>query len=198
MPLSPSTHNLLWVLIDCAAQQCHLFQGTKVQRSFPVSTAAKGLGEEVNSFKTPRGWHVIAEKIGCDAPDNAVFIAREWTGEIFTQAKRALSPDRDWILTRILWLHGMELGKNRGGKFDTYARHIYCHGSPNQSIDKGNASKGCVGLTSESIKVLYASVAIGTPLFIAETGKGIMPSEWVNKAAEIQATYALETLQYVD
>ena len=93
-----------------------------------VSAAAKGAGEENGSFKTPRGRHIIRAKIGAGAPPNTVFVRRRPTGEIYTSQLSAEHPERDWILTRILWLSGCEIGKNRLGSVDTMRRYIYIHG----------------------------------------------------------------------
>ena len=92
---------------------------------FPVSTAVNGVGCEKDSGCTPLGQHVIRAKIGEGAPVDTVFIARRQTGEICTPALMEEYPNRDWILTRILWLSGQEVGFNRLGNVDTMQRYIY-------------------------------------------------------------------------
>ena len=89
-----------------------------------------GVGERNGSGKTPHGWHYIRAAIGEGAPDNAVFRGRRWTGEEFSPALAKAHPERDWILTRILWLCGLEKGVNRGGQVDSQRRYIYLHGTP--------------------------------------------------------------------
>ena len=90
-----------------------------------VSTARNGVGEEAGSEKTPRGAHYIRAKIGAGLPPNSVLISRRPTNEIYSPQLRSAFPNRDWILTRILWLCGLERGKNRLGKVDTMQRYIY-------------------------------------------------------------------------
>ena len=95
-----------------------------VLRVYPVSTAGNGPGERSGSHCTPRGRHIVRAKIGAGAPLNTVFVGRRPTGEIWTPVLAAQYPDRDWILTRILWLSGCEVGFNRLGDVDTMRRYI--------------------------------------------------------------------------
>ena len=97
-----------------------------------VSTAGKGAGETEGSECTPRGEHIVCAKIGAGAPVNAVFVGRRLTGERYSPGLAKLHPERDWILTRILWLKGCESGRNRGGNVDTMRRYIYIHGAPDE------------------------------------------------------------------
>lgn len=131
-----------------------------------VSTARKGPGERANSECTPRGRHVIRAKIGADAPTNAVFASRRPTGEIYTPALRALYPQRDWILTRILWLSGLEPGINRLGGVDTMRRFIYIHGAPNEDVMGTPSSHGCIKMHNRDVVTLFDQVAPGTPVII--------------------------------
>ncbi|GMQ90285.1 MAG: L,D-transpeptidase [Gammaproteobacteria bacterium] len=131
-----------------------------------VSTARKGPGERANSECTPRGRHVIRAKIGAGAPTNAVFASRRPTGEIYTPALRALYPQRDWILTRILWLSGLEPGINRLGGVDTMRRFIYIHGAPNEDVMGTPSSHGCIKMHNRDVVTLFDQVAPGTPVII--------------------------------
>ena len=99
-----------------------------------ISTALKGVGEVNGSEQTPRGAHYIRAKIGAGLPENTVLVSRRPTGEIYSPRLRAAYPHRDWILTRILWLCGLEAGKNRLGKVDTMRRYIYIHGCPDEDV----------------------------------------------------------------
>ena len=101
-----------------------------VKGRYSVSTAANGAGCEKGSGCTPLGEHVVRAKIGASLPANTVFVGRRPTGEICTPELMAQCPERDWILTRILWLSGKEVGKNRLGNVDTMQRYIYIHGTP--------------------------------------------------------------------
>ena len=105
----------------------------KVLRAYAVSTAAKGAGEQMGSYQTPRGRHRIRARIGDGLPLGAVLRGRRPTGEICTPALMAEQPDKDWILTRILWLCGEEPGFNRGGLVDTMRRYVYIHGTPDET-----------------------------------------------------------------
>ncbi len=146
-----------------------LMSGSKIRRIFPVATASAGLGERVDSKKTPRGWHAIAEKHGDDCPSNAVFVGRRWTQELYSQELDNKNPERDWILTRILWLQGMEPGNNQGKGCDSYTRYIYIHGAPEAKVNRGRSTQGCINLTTPAMRILYKLVEVGTPVHIAES-----------------------------
>ena len=133
-----------------------------------VSTAANGVGCTKDSGCTPLGAHIIRAKIGADAPVNTVFVGRRPTGEICTPELMAQYPNRDWILTRILWLSGTEIGKNRLGNVDTMQRYIYIHGTPD-STDMGEVgSHGCVRMRNADVIELFDLVEAGTKVFISE------------------------------
>jgi L,D-transpeptidase YbiS len=130
-------------------------------RRYPVSTAANGPGEVSGSYCTPRGRHVIRARIGAGQPLNAVFVRRRPTGEIHDDEFAGRHPGRDWILTRILWLSGCEVGRNRLGNVDTMRRYIYIHGSPD-SVPMGQpGSHGCVRMRSAHIVDLFDRVNVG-------------------------------------
>ena len=131
-----------------------------------VSTARNGVGEEDGSEKTPRGAHYIRARIGAGLPVDAVLISRRPTGEIYSPSLRAAFPNRDWILTRILWLCGLEPGKNRLGKVDTMRRYIYIHGCPDEDPMGVPGSRGCVKMRNSEIIELFDRVAPGTRVII--------------------------------
>ena len=137
-------------------------------KKYSVSTAFLGVGEERNSFKTPRGKHIIRAKIGKDAPHNAVFVGRRWTGEIYSPELKKQFPDRDWMLTRILWLSGLEVGKNRLGLCDSMQRYIYIHGSPDESQMGVPISHGCIRMRNSDIIELFDWVPAGITIMIEE------------------------------
>lgn len=142
------------------------FDGVKAQ--YRVSTAANGVGCEKNSGCTPLGAHIIRAKIGADAPENTVFVGRRPTGEICTQQLMAAFPNRDWILTRILWLSGNEIGKNRLANVDTMQRYIYIHGTP-ESTELGKiGSHGCIRMRNSELIELFDLVNAGTPVLILQ------------------------------
>lgn len=154
--------------IDLARQTLHLSEGGRLLRDYRVSTAGKGAGERNGSFQTPRGRHVIRAKIGRGAPEGAVFVARRATGEIYTPALHQQYPNRDWILTRILWLSGLEPGKNRFGDVDTMRRYIYIHGTPDSTSLGTPGSHGCVRMANRDIVELFELVDAGTEVHIHE------------------------------
>ena len=149
-------------------QELHLFndEGAIVAR-YPVSTAANGVGCAKDSGCTPMGVHIIRAKIGADALTGTVFVGRRATGEICTPELIEQFPDRDWILTRILWLSGQELGKNRLGNVDTMQRYIYIHGSPDNVEMSKPGSHGCIRMRNADVIALFNTVPLGTRVFIA-------------------------------
>ena len=153
--------------IDIASQVLTLVsaQGDVLER-FSVSTALNGLGEHGGSGCTPRGLHRIRIKVGSGCPENAVFVGRRTTGEIYSEELARLYPDRDWILTRILWLTGCERGRNRGGPVDTLRRYIYLHGCPDSEPMGIPRSHGCIRMRNQDIISLFDRVEPGTLVLI--------------------------------
>ncbi len=137
-----------------------------VVREYAVSTARNGPGEREGSFCTPRGRHIVRAKIGGGAAANTVFVGRRPTGEIYTPELGERFPERDWILTRILWLSGCEPAFNRLGAVDTMRRFIYIHGSPDSFAMGRPGSFGCIRMRNADIIELYDRVAAGTPVKI--------------------------------
>lgn len=140
----------------------------QVLREYAISTAKNGAGEESGSYRTPRGRHVIRAKIGAGCPENAVFVRRRPTGEIWTPELFEQHPGRDWILTRILWLSGCEPGRNRLGCVDTMRRFIYIHGSPDLAEMGKPGSHGCIRMRNADIVELFDLVPVYTPVEITE------------------------------
>lgn len=154
--------------IGIANQQLTVYvDGANVQR-YTVSTAKKGAGELRDSACTPTGWHKIRAKIGLGQPLQAVFVGRRATGEIYSPELVRQYPQRDWILTRILWLSGLEPGKNRYGKVDTAWRYIYIHGCPDDLINGSPESHGCIRMKNTDILDLFNRVEAGTKVYIHE------------------------------
>ena len=158
--------------VSLAAQQLFLYQasdeGDILLCQYPVSTARNGAGELEGSFCTPRGAHRIAQKIGEGAPLFAVFKARVATGEIWTPQLEAEEPGRDWILSRILWLDGLEPGNNQGGDVDSHARYIYIHGTNEEDKIGTPVSHGCIRMCNADVAALYDLVSVDTRVNIRE------------------------------
>lgn len=157
-----------WIYVNTQAQQLFLYDSKDVIAQYPVSTAKNGLGEVQGSEKTPRGWHCVEKKIGADAPLNTVFKGRVPTGEIYSAELAALYPTRDWILTRILWLSGLEEGKNKGDIVDTFARYIYIHGAPDTGSFDVPSSHGCVRMRNVDLVTLFDAVDEKTRVYIGD------------------------------
>jgi len=159
--------------IDSRLQRLYLWenqpdpQDRQLIREYSVSTAKNGLGERSGSFCTPRGRHRIVEKIGEGQPMFSVFKARVPTGEIWSPQLSASEPGRDWILTRILWLEGLEEGKNKGGTVDTHARYIYIHGTDEEHLVGTPASHGCIRMKNTDVAELFKMVEAGTEVDIS-------------------------------
>ena len=154
--------------IDINKQILTLCEDKSVLSSYAISTAKNGVGQQSGSECTPLGKHIIDSKIGNDAIENSVFVGREETGEIFSEELRKTNPERDWILTRILWISGQEEGKNRGGEVDTKSRYIYIHGCPDEDSFVLPSSHGCVKMRNKDIVELFKNVDAGTRVFIHE------------------------------
>ena len=153
--------------IDVARQQLNLFDDKNaVLKSYSVSTAKNGVGETNGSLCTPRWRHIVRAKIGAGQPPNAVFVRRRPTGEIWSPELHAKYPGRDWMLTRILWLSGCEVGRNRLGDVDTMRRYIYIHGSPDPAEMGKPGSIGCIRMRNADIVELFELVSPYTPVEI--------------------------------
>lgn len=156
------------ILVDLDRQRLTLLRHDRTLHEYPVSTAVNGPGEAFGSGCTPRGRHAIRIKIGRDQPLNAVFVGRRPTGEIYSAGLAGKHPDRDWILTRILWLTGREPGSNRGGNKDTLRRYIYIHGTPDSEPMGEPRSHGCIRMRNEDLVELFDLVDAGTLVDIRE------------------------------
>lgn len=154
------------VLIDLEQQLLYLPQHNKL---YLISSGKNGIGEQENSGKTPRGWHRIAEKFGEHLPINTVFIARQPTGEIYSPSLAVQNPQRDWILSRILWLDGLELGFNQGQGCDSKQRYIYIHGTPDTEPMGIPVSHGCIRMRNQDVVEVFDLVQQGALVYLSET-----------------------------
>lgn len=153
------------VVIDLASQTLRL---PKHNKFYLISSGESGIGEQENSGQTPRGWHKIEHKIGSEMPLNAVFKARQWTGEVFDAALGEAHPERDWILSRILWLKGLEVDFNLGEGCDTFNRYIYIHGTPDTEPMGIAKSHGCIRMHSHQIQEIYDLLHEGDLVYLSE------------------------------
>lgn len=148
--------------IQVSQQRLSVYQGQHMVATYAISTAKNGVGERENSGCTPRGRHFIRQKIGADAPINSVFVARQATGEIYDSALAAQYPQRDWILSRILWLSGLQAEFNQGEGCDTYNRYIYIHGTPDSEPMGVPLSHGCIRMRNHDVIDLFERVEVGS------------------------------------
>jgi len=154
--------------INIAEQRLRLFNGNDLVKEYSISTAKNGPGEQMDSECTPRGEHIITEKIGDGCEVNTEFVSRESTGELYHPELRQQFPDRDWILTRILGLSGMESGRNQGGDVDSHDRYIYIHGAPDDVKMGEPGSRGCIRMCNEDVIELFNQVEVDTKVLISE------------------------------
>ena len=154
------------IVVDIDGQRLQLRHGDTVLRSWSVSTALNGPGQEPGSECTPLGWHRVRIKIGDGCPSGTVFVARRPTGECYSAELADTAPERDWILSRILWLTGRDRGLNRGGRCDTLRRFIYIHGCPDTEPMGHPASHGCIRMRNADVIALFDEVTTGCPVLI--------------------------------
>ena len=132
-------------------------------KSYSISTAINGTGEIEGSYCTPTGKFKIAEKIGANLELGSVLVERKPTGEIYNTYLAKKNPDRDWILTRILWLDGIEVHNQ-----NTKNRFIYIHGSPDETLMGLPGSKGCIRMHNYDVIELFESIQSGEDVIIIE------------------------------
>lgn len=145
-----------WIDISIAQQSLYLYDNQQLLHQWDVSTARAGAGCDSGSLCTPIGWHRIGGKIGADAIAGTVFKGRVPTGEIYPQCIN--DSDTDRILTRILWLQGLESGVNLGGDVDSHERYIYIHATNEEHLLGQPASQGCVRMSSQAVITLFELV----------------------------------------
>lgn len=145
------TKNNQLIFVSTAKQEMSCYKNDRLEYSYSVSTGKNGVGEVINSECTPRGWHQVFSLIGSALPINSVFVQRKWSGEIYNKELAQAYPNRDWILTRIIQLDGLEEGRNKGGEVDSLRRYIYIHGTPDTNPMGEPLSHGCIRLRNNDI-----------------------------------------------
>ena len=154
------------IVVDIATQQLFFLKKGKIDEIYSVSTSVYGTGSKVNSFKTPLGRHKISEKIGEGLPEGAILKGRRWTGAIANIIKEPIDTEFDVVTSRILWLTGLEEGKNLGSGVDSKSRYIYIHGTAEEGLIGKPASDGCVRMYNIDVISLFNSVNIDTEVWI--------------------------------
>ncbi|GGX77698.1 peptidase [Litchfieldella qijiaojingensis] len=161
-------HDAIWLEVDLGLQRLVVWRGEEAEKEYAISSGRAGAGQRQGSGQTPLGWHYVRAAIGDGLPPGTVFRGRRPTGEIFDQALASAHPERDWILTRILWLCGLERGFNRGGDRDSQRRYIYLHGTPPGEPMGTAASHGCIRLRDAALLEIFDLAVPGTPVWVHE------------------------------
>jgi lipoprotein-anchoring transpeptidase ErfK/SrfK len=154
--------------VSISEQQLYLhcyYSDRQEIKTYPISTSKYGIGSEAGSNKTPLGAHRIKDKIGDGAPKGMIFKARRSTGQI---AEMNVEGAGDLVTTRIMWLTGLEPGKNSGRGIDSYRRYIYIHGTAEENKIGQKASHGCVRMYNDDVIDLFDLVTEGTEVYIRE------------------------------
>jgi len=166
MTSSALAQDNLSIEIDISLQRLYLVDNSTIISSYPISSSKYGEGSKQNSFKTPLGSHMIKEMIGDQVPKNTIFISR-----INTQREAKIihdqeNSDNDYVTTRIMWLDGLEDGKNKGKGVDSYNRYIYIHGTHEEGLIGQKASHGCIRMFNSDVIELFNVVKKGTKVYI--------------------------------
>jgi len=153
----------LWVRVD--TQQLCVVRDGRIVQVYPCSTAANGTGSQRESERTPLGWHEVGAKIGDGLPVGAVLEERRWKGRIWQDMDQL---DADLVLSRILWLRGLQRGYNLGGDVDSWDRYIYIHGTNHVAEIGHPTSHGCIRLSPSDVIDLFNFVSVSCRVLITE------------------------------
>lgn len=158
----------VWVSVD--EQRLRLIEGGEIVWDVPCATASAGTGSVSGSLQTPLGWHRVDSKFGDGAPWGQVFRSRVATKEIW---KPGQDTKEDLVLTRVLWLDGLEPGKNQGKTgdgvlVDSKERCIYIHGTNGEDKIGTPSSHGCIRLLNDDVLLAFERIPLDTPVLITE------------------------------
>ena len=159
-----SLENLIYVDINSQTLS-YIVKGT-VLKKYNISSSYYGTGSEANSLKTPLGKHEIYKKIGNELPINAILKGRVWNGAIADIIEGPIDTDYDHVTSRILWLDGLEEGKNKGNGVDSRNRYIYIHGTAEEGLIGKPASDGCIRMYNNEVIELFELVSEKTQVWI--------------------------------
>lgn len=149
--------------VSVRSQRMYHVCGRLMLKEYVISTSAKGLGGEQDSYRTPTGLHYVRERIGAGLPPWSVLKDRVCTGEV---ADSTCVPLNDLITSRILWLSGMESGLNEGGNVDSFDRWIYIHGTADERSIGTPCSHGCIRMRNKDVIELFEEVPVGALVVI--------------------------------
>ena len=156
------------LVVSVSEQKIRVFSSGKLQKTYLISTAKNGIGQEVGSGQTPLGLHRVSEKFGHSSAPNTIFVGRQSTGRKWTPGSAA---NEDLILTRILWLEGLERGFNsgsnsRGKLVDSRKRMIYIHGTNHEELLGMPVSKGCIRMEKNDVMEIFEKIPNGSLVWI--------------------------------
>ncbi len=154
------TNNVL--IVDIGKQRMHHYRGTRLVKTYKVSTSKFGIGNRAGSQKTPLGVHWIRKKIGRNARFGTIFKARINTGKQVRIITDNSPSKADYVTSRIMWLQGLEPGKNRGYRIDSFKRYIYIHGTGEEGRIGRPASHGCVRMYNRDVIELFDRLPLYT------------------------------------
>ena len=141
--------------VDIPSQQMFFIKKGEIVDIYSISSSYYGTGNKVNSLMTPLGKHEIYKKLGENLPENAILKGRVWNGAIAEIIKEPLDTDFDHVTSRILWLDGLEEGKNKGPGIDSRERYIYIHGTAEEGLIGKPASDGCIRMYNKDVIELF-------------------------------------------
>ena len=154
------------VLVDTSEQEMYLYVKKQLKKIYSISTGIKGEGNKKGSDQTPLGAHIVRDKIGDNASLGAIFVGRKNTGEIADIIREPRTVEGDFVTTRILWLDGLEKGKNRGGDVDSHSRFIYIHGTIEEGLIGKKASHGCIRMYNRDVIKVFDKLPVGSLVYI--------------------------------
>ena len=154
------------LLVDIISQKMFLLNKGTVYKEYLISSSSYGTGSRENSFQTPLGKHIIYKKIGNNLPINAILKGRKWNGAIANIISDPIDTEYDHVTSRILWLDGLELGRNKGSDVDSRTRYIYIHGTAEEGLLGKPASDGCIRMYNTEVIELFDLVEEGIQVWI--------------------------------
>lgn len=150
-----------FIYVGVKRQELYLFRGGELLKVYKVSTSKHGAGSVEGSEMTPVGLHKVHGKFGQDVPENGILKHKRFTGELAEVEYKPIRINKDIITTRVITIEGLERGVNKGGKLDSYDRHIYIHGTAEEGLIGQPASHGCVRLKNKDIMDLFDLLSKG-------------------------------------
>jgi len=151
--------NGLLLVVDTTTQTADLYARDAFVVKYKISASKFGTGNEAGSNKTPPGWHKVAERFGEGQPAGTSFTSRQPDGVVLPESEWRSNKPKDYILTRVLWLAGLEPGVNSGKNIDSYKRHIYLHGTNQEHLLGQPASQGCIRFSNKDILDIFLITA---------------------------------------